>query len=312
MHLMELTERSSAILMVHKVRKNGLPFWNKLQQSGNNQVVVAFEAFRQLSRVSIKPTTAISQMYDMHEDICESAERKRAAAIILPFHKHQRLDGTFETTRTDFRWVNMRVLENARCSVGILVDRGLGGGTHVPASNVSYSVTVLFFGGRDDREALAYGARMAEHPGISLSVIRFTASHEIVGEIVRVDINDNHNVSTESTDDEFIAEFKKKISNDSSVKYAERIVNNAAETVEAAKDFSRCNLFLVGRVPQGPVVASLNVKVECPELGPVGHLLISPDFTTLASVLVMQQHASPGSVVGSTRVTEMPAEDSET
>jgi hypothetical protein len=298
--------------MVHKVRKNGLPFWNKLQQSGNNQVVVAFEAFRQLSRVSIKPTTAISQMYDMHEDICESAERKRAAAIILPFHKHQRLDGTFETTRTDFRWVNMRVLENARCSVGILVDRGLGGGTHVPASNVSYSVTVLFFGGRDDREALAYGARMAEHPGISLSVIRFTASHEIVGEIVRVDINDNHNVSMESTDDEFIAEFKKKISNDSSVKYEERIVNNAAETVEAAKDFSRCNLFLVGRVPQGPVVASLNVKVECPELGPVGHLLISPDFTTLASVLVMQQHASPGSVVGSTRVTEMPAEDSET
>ena len=57
----------------------------------------------------------------------------------------------------------MRVLENARCSVGILVDRGFGGGTHVPASNVSYSVTVLFFGGCDDREALAYGVRMAEH-----------------------------------------------------------------------------------------------------------------------------------------------------
>lgn len=312
MHLMELTERSSAILMVHKVRKNGLPFWNKLQQSGNNQVVVTFEAFRQLGRVSIHPTTAISQMYDMHEDICDSAERKRAAAIILPFHKHQRLDGTFETTRTEFHSVNMRVLENAQCSVGILVDRGLGGGTHVPASNVSYSVTVLFFGGRDDREALAYGARMAEHPGISLSVIRFTASREIAGEIVRVDINDDRNVSTESTDDEFIAEFKKKIAKDSSVKYEERIVNNAAETVEAAKDFSRCNLFLVGRVPQGPVVASLNVKVECPELGPVGHLLISPDFTTLASVLVMQQHASPGSLGGSTRVTEMPAEDSET
>ncbi|KAJ6943584.1 cation/H(+) antiporter 18-like [Populus alba x Populus x berolinensis] len=312
MHLMELTERSSAILMVHKVRKNGLPFWNKLQQSGNNQVVVTFEAFRQLGRVSIHPTTAISQMYDMHEDICDSAERKRAAAIILPFHKHQRLDGTFETTRTEFHLVNMRVLENAQCSVGILVDRGLGGGTHVPASNVSYSVTVLFFGGRDDREALAYGARMAEHPGISLSVIRFTASPEIVGEIVRVDINDDRNVSTESTDDEFIAEFKKKIAKDSSVKYEERIVSNAAETVEAAKDFSRCNLFLVGRVPQGPVVASLNVKVECPELGPVGHLLISPDFTTLASVLVMQQHASPGSLGGSTRVTEMPGEDSET
>ncbi|CAK7335645.1 unnamed protein product [Dovyalis caffra] len=317
MHLMELSERSSAILMVHKARKNGVPFWNKLQQSGNNQVVVAFEAFRQLSRVFIRPTTAISPMYDMHEDICDSAERKRAAIIILPFHKHQRLDGTFETTRTEFHWVNMRVLENAPCSVGILVDRGLGGGTHVPASDVSYSVTVLFFGGRDDREALAYGARMAEHPGISLSAIRFTASPEIVGEIVRVDINDDYNVSAESTDDEFIAEFKKKISNDSSVKYEERVANNAAETFEAAKEFSRCNLFLVGRVPQGPVAASLNVKVDCPELGPVGNLLISPDFTTLASVLVMQQRTSSassrhGSAGGSTKVAEMPAEDSET
>ncbi|KAJ6703512.1 CATION/H + ANTIPORTER [Salix viminalis] len=126
---------------------------------------------------------------------------------------------------------------------------------------------------------------MAEHPGISLSVIRFTASPEIVGEIARVDINDDHNVSTESTDKECIAEFEKIISNDSSVKYEERIVNNAAETVEAAKEFSRCNLFLVGRVPHGPVVASLNVK----------------------------QHPSPvRSIGGPTRVAEMPAEDSET
>ena len=29
LHLMELSERPSAIMMVHKARKNGLPFWNK-------------------------------------------------------------------------------------------------------------------------------------------------------------------------------------------------------------------------------------------------------------------------------------------
>ena len=28
MHLVELTERSSAIMMVHKARENWLPFWN--------------------------------------------------------------------------------------------------------------------------------------------------------------------------------------------------------------------------------------------------------------------------------------------
>ncbi|WJZ81937.1 hypothetical protein VitviT2T_001744 [Vitis vinifera] len=90
MHLMELSERSSAILMVHKARKNGLPFWNKAVRSGSNQLIVAFEAFGQLSTVSIRPMTAISALSNIHEDICTSAERKRAAIIILPFHKHQR------------------------------------------------------------------------------------------------------------------------------------------------------------------------------------------------------------------------------
>ncbi|KAF6168593.1 hypothetical protein GIB67_005205 [Kingdonia uniflora] len=40
-------------------------------------------------------------------------------------------------------------------------------------TSVSYDVVALFFGGRDDREALSYGARMAEHPGIGLTVMRF-------------------------------------------------------------------------------------------------------------------------------------------
>lgn len=103
MHLMELSERSSAILMVHKARRNGLPFWKKGTNSGSDQVVVAFEAFQQLSRVTIWPTTAISAVLSMHEDICSGAESNRAAMIILPFHKHLRLDGQLETTRAEYR-----------------------------------------------------------------------------------------------------------------------------------------------------------------------------------------------------------------
>ncbi|KAL6536392.1 Cation/H(+) antiporter 18 [Orobanche gracilis] len=53
MHLMELSERSSAILMVHKARKNGLPFWNKRHDSDSNQIVVAFQAFQHLSHVGV-------------------------------------------------------------------------------------------------------------------------------------------------------------------------------------------------------------------------------------------------------------------
>lgn len=294
LHLMELTERPSAILMVHKARKNGLPFWNKSFRSASNQVVVAFEAFQQLSRVSIRPMTAISSMTNIYEDICTSAERKRAAIIILPFHKHQRFDGALETTRTEFHWVNRKVLEHAPCSVGILVDRGLGGSTQVSASNVSLTLTVLFFGGCDDREAVAYGARMAEHPGNGLTVIHFLASPEIAGEIVKVDVGEGDGSSTSAGtgDAQFLAEFKRKILNDSSIKFEERFVRNSAETIDVVREVGRCNLFLVGRVPEGQVAASLNVRSDCSELGPVGSLLTSPDFSTSASVLVVQQYHS--------------------
>ncbi len=315
LHLMELSERTSAILMVHKARKNGLPFWNKLRQSDTNQVVVAFEAFRQLNRVFIRPMTAISAMHDMHEDICTSAERKRAAMIILPFHKHQRLDGTLETTRNEFRWVNKRVLEHSPCSVGILVDRGFGGGTHVSASNVYSTVTVLFFGGHDDREALAYGARMAEHPGISLIIVHFIPSNDIMGQMVKVDITDESSISSESADKTFLASFKKS-SDNNSIKFEERPVNSAKEIVEIVKEFSRCNLFVVGRMPVGPVAAALTEKAEYPELGPVGNLLTSNGFTTSASVLVVQQYngstTSQLSSSSSTKIVELPEDDSET
>ncbi|KAL5563516.1 hypothetical protein UlMin_033263 [Ulmus minor] len=290
MHLMEFSERSSAILMVHKARRNGLPFWNKGQRSNCDNVVVAFEAYRQLSRVSVRPMTTISSIHDMHEDICTTAERKRAAIIILPFHKHQRLDGTLDVTRSDFRWVNQRVLEHAPCSVGIFVDRGLGGNSHVAASNVSYSIIVLFFGGKDDREALVYAARMAEHPGIRLTIIRFLVEPEIVGEVTRVDVDGTPSTELGSLDDELLAEFKQNKIKDDFIKCEEKVVRNGEEASVVIKEIGHCNLFLVGRMPAGEIALAINTRSECPELGPVGSLLTSPDFSTTASVLVVQQY----------------------
>lgn len=297
LHLIELSERPSAILMVHKARKNGLPFWNKSpHHSDASQIVVAFEAFEQLSRVSIRPMTAISAMSNIHEDICECGERERASMIIIPYHKQQRVDGTFERTRSELRSVNRKVLEKASCSVGILVDRGLGGNSHVNASNVRSTMTVLFIGGRDDREALAYGLRMAEHPGISLTVVYLqvgSISQNEGGEIVRVDINEEpSDTKEESSDEKFLAEAKQRMSNNKSVKFEERGVKNYGGILEVAREFSGCDLYLVGRIPEGEVAIALNnnVKCECPELGPLCNLLTSPEFSTSASVLVVQQY----------------------
>nr|GMD96614.1 cation/H(+) antiporter 18-like [Ipomoea batatas] len=291
LHLMELSERSSAILMVHKARRNGLPFWNKGVRSDTNQVVVAFEAFQQLNRVSVRPMTSISSFSDMHEDICTTAERKRAAVIILPFHKHQKYDGSFETTRADFQWVNKRVVEQAPCSVGIFVDRGLGGSSQVAASNVSYRITVLFFGGGDDREALSYGARLAEHPGISMTVVCFSPKHEPSGEIT-VDMDTTSPGIHISADGKALADLKQRTSRDDSVKFEEKTVCNKEEITGVIRGHSRCNMFLVGRMPDGELALALapNQMSEYPELGPIGSCLVSPDFPMVASVMVLQQY----------------------
>ena len=128
MHLVELSKRSSAIMMVHKARKNGLPFWNRNRSQSQDRIVVAFEAYEQLSKVTVRPMTAISPIHDMHDDICNIADRKRIAMIILPFHKYQRVDGVLVSVSLAFGTMNQRVLKHARCSMGILVYRGQLGG----------------------------------------------------------------------------------------------------------------------------------------------------------------------------------------
>ncbi|KAJ6796230.1 cation/H(+) antiporter 19 [Iris pallida] len=284
MHLMELSERSSAISMVHKARRNGLPFWNKKYSSDGNGdlIVVAFETFQHLSNVAIRPMTAISDLHTIHEDIVASAQDKRTALILLPFHKVQRLDGTLESLGYDYQHVNQRVLRHAPCSVAILVDRGLGGTAQVSASDVSYTVAVLFFGGPDDREALAYGARMAEHPGIALRVVRFVLSSS--------GSSDGRSDDDMNADAASISEFRANVAaNNSSVRVEEEMVEGKGQIVSTIKSLGRCNLFLVGRTPPTPPLVE---RTDCPELGPVGSYLVSSELSTMASVLVIQSHDS--------------------
>ncbi|URD82890.1 Sodium/hydrogen exchanger family [Musa troglodytarum] len=290
-HLMELSERSSAISMVHKARRNGLPFWNKKQcyEDGGDQLVVAFQAYQQLSNVTVRSMTAISDLQTIHEDVITSAEQKRTAFILLPFHKLQQIDGSMESIGHAYHLVNQRVLRGAPCSVGILVDRGLGGAAQVVASEVFYTVVVLFFGGRDDREALALGLRMAEHPGIQLIVMRFIPQADQLrgrdggGSVtVRMDANEI------AADEDYITVFRDKVlPANESIKYDDKVAGGKAEIVAAIKEMGRCNLFLVG---QATAAVALTDKNDCPELGPVGSYLASSEFGTTSSVLVIKQY----------------------
>ncbi|KAG9443398.1 hypothetical protein H6P81_014738 [Aristolochia fimbriata] len=304
LHLVELTGRASAMLIVHNTRRTSRPAVNRAQ-AHSDHIVSAFEHYEQhTTGVAVQPLTAISPYSTMHEDICNLAEDKRVALIILPFHKEQTVDGGMEATNPAFRGVNQNVLAQAPCSVAILVDRGLGGAGRVAgAAHVSHHVVMLYFGGPDDREALSYAGRMVEHPGINLTVMRFVPGESVSDAIIAP--ADETKILTVVTDmererqldDEFVSDFRLKNVSDESIVYMEKVVNNGEETVAAIRELDSINdLYIVGR-GQGmvsPLTAGLTDWSECPELGPIGDLLSSSDFAATVSVLVVQQYAGSG------------------
>lgn len=307
-HLVELTGRASAMLIVHNTRKSGKPAVNRTQAQSDH-IINAFENYEQHAGfVSIQPLTAISPYSSMHEDICNLAEDKRVAFIIIPFHKQQTVDGGMESTNPAFRMINQNVLANAPCSIGILVDRGLNGSTRLAATNqVSHHVAVLFFGGPDDREALAYAWRMSDHPGISVTVMRFIAGEEASATALvepSREPNDPRVLTVmtdfeqeKQLDEDYIREFRTKTSNNQSIRYVEQVVNNGEETVASIRSIDSIHdLYIVGR-GQGvisPLTAGLTDWSECPELGAIGDLLASSDFASTVSVLVVQQYIGLG------------------
>lgn len=313
MHLVELTERSSSIVMVQRARKNGFPFINR--QGGcelHDRVAVAFQAYGQLGRVSIRPTTAISPLSSMHEDICHMAEDKRVTMIILPFHKQwrRREDGgdeeEVENVGHGWRGVNQKVLKNAPCSVAVLVDRGFNGGsqrTPGATATVAQRVCIVFFGGPDDREALELGGRMAEHPSVKVTVVRFIEKDgfEANGVILRPSLDKSREKSyTFSTaimnrekekelDEGAVVEFRNKW--DGVAEYTEVSSNIVSGVMEIGQS-GDYDLMVVGkgRFPSSMVAELADREAEHAELGPIGDMLACPGQGIVSSVLVIQQH----------------------
>ncbi|CAN6870804.1 unnamed protein product [Brassica oleracea] len=302
LHLVELTGRASAMLIVHNTRKSGKPALNRTQAQSDH-IINAFENYEQHAAfVAVQPLTAISPYSTMHEDVCSLAENKRVSFIIIPFHKQQTVDGGMEATNPAYRLVNQNLLGNSPCSVGILVDRGLNGATRLTSNTISLQVAVLFFGGPDDREALAYAWRMAEHPWISLTVLRFIPDEDVTDAAsTRATNETNRNMNVDmkkqrQLDDEYVNTFRAANAEYETIVYIDKVVSNGEETVAAVRSMdSSHDLFIVGRREGmlSPLTAGLTDWSECPELGAIGDLLASSDFAATVSVLVVQQYVGP-------------------
>ncbi|KAE8660372.1 hypothetical protein F3Y22_tig00116954pilonHSYRG00254 [Hibiscus syriacus] len=166
LHLVELAGRDTPVFITHKKNENvvGRSFEHILafrQYEENNGGLVTVEAF-----------TAISPPKLMYEDICNTALTKQTSFILLPFHRKWAIDGTIEVESNAIRYLNCSVLDRAPCSVGILITRGVldrrRKSLKVSSRTSSYSIGMIFIGGKDDREALTLAQRMTRDPRVKL------------------------------------------------------------------------------------------------------------------------------------------------
>ncbi|KAL9148573.1 hypothetical protein ABFS82_12G049900 [Erythranthe guttata] len=303
MHLIELPEKTKTTLLFHQKEEDEL---SDDDNYGGNDVVEINEAvdiFAAETGVVIHQLKVVSPFATMYDDVCEFAEDARASIIILPFHKHQRIDGKLESGKEGIRATNQKVLRHAKCSVAILVDRGLTAGTlHVSGSGMLQHVAMLFFGGPDDREALGLSKRLGMHHHVNLTVIRFLEKSE-GGENIGVNITQkdedvfmmaisNHELQNDA-DNMVLTDFFNRYVTSGEVGYVEKHVAHGGETASALRDMADMySMFIVGKGNKGhsTLTTGMSDWEECPELGKVGDFLASSDFELSGSVLVIQQH----------------------
>ncbi|KAL5066465.1 hypothetical protein RYX36_028202 [Vicia faba] len=269
-----------------------------------DQITSSFQAYidDDGDGVTLKRTMAVSTINNMAQDICTLAEDLMIALIILPFHRSQTTDGKLDGGNQGFRYVNRKLLKSAPCSVGILVNRGLGSFAKLSKTQVSLNVATVFIGGKDDREALAYAGRVAGHPGVKVTVIRFLVDTTVESSRMaayRVSLSEK--VEEMGLDDECFAQFYDKYISSGQISYIEKHLANAAETFSTLRSFEgQYSLVIVGREGglNSILTKGMNDWQQCPELGPIGDVLSGPDFSTTVSVLVIQQHKHKGEIDG--------------
>ncbi|XP_027095366.1 cation/H(+) antiporter 20-like [Coffea arabica] len=314
MQLLELTDRSSLIRMVQRVRRNGLSCVRCSRQGGelSNQIVAAFKVYSQLSKVTIRPTASISSLSTMHEDICHVAEKKRAAMLLLPFHKAWRREGNEEILMnlgTGWRGVNQMVLTNAPCSVALLVDGGFGVALEhslIDDDALIKKVCILFLGGPDSQKALELGCRMAGHPVIRVTVVRLTMFKDLEDMIEtrpsssqafnskdhQISITPNEYSREQELDDSIFMDFRREWTGE--IEFVEKETHNLINEVKAIGQGGEFELVIVGqgRFPPAVLAELEDSRPEFDELGHVGDLIYSLGEAVKCSLLVIKQNDS--------------------
>ncbi|KAL6841399.1 hypothetical protein ACP4OV_028917 [Aristida adscensionis] len=303
LQLVEIAGRSAPVFIPHKLRRSGSRL--AAPPAGcDGRVINAFlryELRHPEGAVSVHPFTTISPYSSMHDEVCRLAVDKRTALILLHYHKRHLLAGGARAAM-GLRVVNRKVLEVAPCSVAVFVDRNAGsvglcnfipgplqdGGRPASGGGFRAAVAALFFGGGDDREALAYVARMARHPGVTAAVVRFLPARGI-----------KDDPADRRVDKRAMEEVKAMAVRSRNMHVREHLVGDMEKIVEVLRGLDKAGYDLVAvgmRHRWYPVMSAsgLSEWSECPELGVIGDLLASSDFNTPYSVLIVKQQDQGG------------------
>jgi nucleotide-binding universal stress UspA family protein len=308
MHLIELSDRASSIMALSRAAQREKPDGGGSDGGAeeghhveDDNLLVAFKTYGQISKVPVRCLTAVSELSTMHYDVCNAGAERRATVILLPYNSlYHREDGSIDHVNSGLRAFYQKVMHHAPCSVAMLVDRGSWGSETLSESSVSQKVAVFFLGGPDDREALTFGRRLVQHPNISLQVFRFLLpNRDHAQNHVRVSIADSDDDDDVKLDEESLAAAKTlggvagmAIHGPQVVSYEEKQVHgNMTEAVLAtarAHDFS---LILVGKSRK---TSALDRQSESSELGALGEALANASSSEMkSSILVIQQHVTP-------------------
>ncbi|XP_017233612.2 cation/H(+) antiporter 24 [Daucus carota subsp. sativus] len=285
LRLIELVGRATPLFIDHDNQEHNFnytsanPIHNALKSSHDSMC----------GFIKIHPFTSVSPKRSMYQDICELALLKKSSLILLPYNKdllktQSSIEGGDQIKHVNPS-INSNILAHAPCSVGVFVDKGFFQKPHSSVSNsksVNHHFAMLFLGGPDAREALAYADRMVGHPEISLTVVRFLAMD-----------GEGDNLMEKKLDDGLVTWFWVKNEGNRAVAYREVVVKNGEETMAAIQSINDVyyDLWIVGRGNGvNPVLLDgLTTWSNSDELGIIGEYVSSSDVSATASVLVVQQ-----------------------
>ncbi|PGH13946.1 hypothetical protein AJ79_03361 [Helicocarpus griseus UAMH5409] len=204
LRLIELTDRDSSVMKVSEVHDYRF----------SDPILNTFRTFGQLNSVSVSGAVVISPEHAYAETIVNKARDLSSDFVILPWSEtggmseHQILlfdDKTEKFSTGPHTAFITSILKNAKCPVGVFVNKSFGGpqlsrpqpghlsrsvsGTSVykstditlsPALNQGHHIFFPYFGGADDKVALRLVLQLARNTTITATIIHVDATSDSV------------------------------------------------------------------------------------------------------------------------------------